>query len=316
MKILIVQIGRIGDMVLTTPMFRSIKEYMPNASVQVLSSKRASQVIINNPHLDKIHIYLKGISLLGLVHKLRKERFEIWIDPKDHYSFESTILATLSNAKLKIGYNRIGKKVFDVSIRSYEQNTTLHVVERNLLPLAHLGITQNKNILPEIFIHESIINKVASTIHTVKEKLSVINISAGHPSRKWEITKWVEVIRYLEYQRYLVLVIFDPRDIKEAENISTLHPSVKLIYSPSIDYINAIISMANIVVTPDTAIVHIASAFNIPIIVLYPNVKWNINKFRPLSKENEIVISDEGINVCDISAQSVIDAITRILKKI
>ena len=107
MKILIVQIGRIGDMVLTTPMFRAIAEYLPAAEIHVLTSPRGFPVIDNNPRITKRLLYTKDLlSLPRTIARLRAEEFDVWIDPKDHPSGEGSVLASWSGASSKIGFDK------------------------------------------------------------------------------------------------------------------------------------------------------------------------------------------------------------------
>ncbi|MEZ4692287.1 MAG: glycosyltransferase family 9 protein [Ignavibacteria bacterium] len=49
---------------------------------------------------------------------------------------------------------------------------------------------------------------------------------------------------------------------------------------------------SNIVISPDTSIIHICSAYNMPVIGIYPDAKWNLEKFYPLSDKKEVVVSE------------------------
>ncbi len=310
MKILIVQIGRIGDAILTTPMFRAISEAMPGARIHILVSRHGVPVVKNNPRLQKIIVYRKDpFSLAALIIRLQLEHYDWWIDPKDHYSREGSFLARIGGAKNSIGYNRAGEKRFTTGIPSQEDFSGLHAVERNLRTLEHLGIQGLHNLTPELFIDSRAEQRVVFHIGAGDSKRILLNISAGDESRYWPVEKWKESARYCLSRGYKVLIVFHPRDRKNAGTLLRDIPDITLFSSPAIDDVIALMPHAHLVVTPDTSIVHIASAFNIPQVALFPDVEWNYRKFRPLGQQCTVLRPAPGRTIRDISSQEVIQAI-------
>jgi heptosyltransferase III len=61
--------------------------------------------------------------------------------------------------------------------------------------------------------------------------------------------------------------------------------------SRSINDVVALVSQSKLVISPDTSVVHIASAFNVPCIALFHSLWWNVHKFAPLSTQKWIVQS-------------------------
>jgi ADP-heptose:LPS heptosyltransferase len=68
------------------------------------------------------------------------------------------------------------------------------------------------------------------------------------------------------------------------------------------------------VVTPDTSVVHIASAFNVPQVALFPPVEWNLHKFRPLSDRSVVLQPSEGAPLASIRTEDVIEAMENLLQ--
>ena len=140
MKILVVQIGKIGDMILTTPLFKALHQNMPGAHIHVLASRRGAPVVKGNPHLNAIVVYRKDpLRLFFLFIRIRCMRYDFLIDPKDHYSTESALLAQITRANVKVGFNKPGGNVFSHPLPTQEENFALHAAERNLLPMKSLG---------------------------------------------------------------------------------------------------------------------------------------------------------------------------------
>ena len=74
--------------------------------------------------------------------------------------------------------------------------------------------------------------------------------------------------------------------------------------------------MGNSIISPDTSIIHICSAFNIPVIGIYPDVAWNLEKFYPLSEKKEIIISGNRNNISDVNSDQIVDSFDRLYKEL
>ena len=70
-------------------------------------------------------------------------------------------------------------------------------------------------------------------------------------------------------------------------------------------------------VTPDTSVVHIAAAFDTPVLGLYQNYEPNYNKFRPLSTINRMVMHHEpGSKISEITVELLIENYNSIIKNL
>ena len=110
MKFLLIQLRRIGDVLMTTPSIRLLRESFPEAELTFLTEAPSDQVLQNNPYLDEIIIYRKAktfnetISFLG---NLRKSQFDCVIDffgnPR------SALMSRISGAPIRIGFGFRGR---------------------------------------------------------------------------------------------------------------------------------------------------------------------------------------------------------------
>ena len=81
-SVLILKYDRIGDMVVTTPIFRELKEAFPDISISVLASESNKDVVKYNPYIDHIYTNYKN-SIFGdlpSLLKLRKKSFDVCIE--------------------------------------------------------------------------------------------------------------------------------------------------------------------------------------------------------------------------------------------
>jgi ADP-heptose:LPS heptosyltransferase len=313
MKILIVQIGRIGDTVLTTPMFRAVADHLPGAAIHVLASPRGFPVLRGNPHIKKVIVYRKDpISLLFIFLRLRLAGYDWLIDPKDHPSREGALLARICRAKNKVGYNSEGGKTFSFGIPSQNENAALHAVTRNLACLGALGVSCNTDCRPELFPDARLARKIRDSFPQDAAKTVLLNISAGNASRYWIFEKWAQAAAFCLARGHRVLVAYQPSDSRPARALHDLQPGVILYHSSTIGEIIALMPLVNLVVTLDTSVVHIASAFDVPQIALFPDVEWNLKKFRPLSSLSVVVQPEKGEMVSTIPVERVIGEIEKL----
>jgi ADP-heptose:LPS heptosyltransferase len=315
MKILIVQIGRLGDMILTTPLFRTIKEKIPNSTIHVLASQTNHRILITNKFVDKIFIFKRDpINTLKLYFTFFKERYDYLLDPKDHRSSGSELLARLSRAKIKIGFNHDKSTVYDYGIPSDISNFELHAVQRNLNVLKPLGIDISAIIHPDIFIEKDSIEYVDNWLSQFKKKkIILINISVNVQERFWPVEHWREVINNFNNEDHQFVITYLDTDLKAAKLIAKDFANVSIFHDRNLQDLSAIVKRADLMISPDTSLIHFASAFNIPTIALFQNVDWNYNKFRPLSDLSITLMPEKEQPVEKIKPQKVIESVNSLL---
>lgn len=310
-RILIVQIGRIGDMVLTTPVFDALAERFPEAELHLLASPKGAPVAAHDPRIARIHLHRKGVAgLVSSILALRRERFDVWVDPKDHASTEGALLARWSGAPRRIGFNTEGSRAFTQTVPSDRENASLHAVERNLLALRSLGIDRRGIMRPSLYIESVVEEAVERSLNGATP--AVVNISAGQATRRWREEGWNAVIRYCFGKGMDVALAFQPSDAERAAAFKREFPRLIVPGSPGIGHAAALVKRAALVVTVDTAVVHLASAFDIPVVALYPNVPWNFAKFRPLSTRQEVLMSSEAESLLPVAEDDVCAAVGRL----
>ncbi len=307
MKILIVQIGHIGDMVLTMPMVMAIKNDYPSARVHILASQRNYHLAESHPMIDKVLIYRKQIfAIAGLVRDIRRERYDWWIDPKDHPSREGRLLCRLSGVRSSIGFNTPETHIFQYSVPGAEVNNStlphpMHCVERNMQALLPLDIQRSeKHLRPMLpvnthsaeYVRQLLPNQTNGEVIGQQRPLIVCNLSAGGAHRYWRQENWVQTVQQLfsEYSCRVALLSL-PQDRHLAEEIRLAAPQALVFPTRSLDDAVALVAAADLVITPDTSVVHIAAAFDVPCIAMYHSLWWNMHKFAPRSSRSWLVHS-------------------------
>lgn len=312
-NILVVQIGKIGDMILTTPLFSELKRIFPECELTVLASKGNALLAKNLKCVDCTYVYdKKGFSTAKLLLTLRRKSFDYWIDPKDEHSSTSKILEKLCRPKLSLGFN-IKDKVFDINLQNFVKGK--HRVDINLSPVNYLSEgNEYISVLPHVDIPGKDLHAIEGRLKEVKGKYVLFNMSAGVSTRFVKPEKWIELADGLCPDINVVLT----GEKKDYENINSVLKSVKkknlyFIESNTIFEFAELIKNSCLLVTPDTSAVHLASCFNTPVVGMYHNVQWNIEKFGPLSSKHKIIVSDDENSLQSISSKELITAVSALL---
>jgi ADP-heptose:LPS heptosyltransferase len=273
-----------------------------------VAGRRNHVIIENNPNISKTFIFDKSpLKLTALILKLMKEKYDWLIDPKDHDSTESHLLARITRAKNKVGYHSKGK-IYDFIVPSNKQNYGFHIINTFFNALKPLGIEIEGDIPePDLYPSEESLNYASDFVNqAVSKPLFLINISASGNERKWQKEKWIELINSLNSKNYTIALVFAPPEKETAEIILANCPELALFVSRNMNDLIAIVKSSSIVISPDTSVVHVAAAFDIPLIALYNHHPMIFFKFSPLSTKQLIIRAEEGKEVRDISPERVI----------
>jgi ADP-heptose:LPS heptosyltransferase len=272
-------------------------------------------IVEGNPYVDRVHVYTKRLfSTLRLFATLLTTKFDAWIDPKEHKSSESSLLARLARAPMKIGYR--GDPVFThpsvLQIPGGE-----HYTVRSLRNLRYLGI-ENASPRPSVPPTPSYDATFAAfrSANAIGRYYSV-NISASQPARYWTDDNWVSLLLSLPSSCGPAVFLCEPRDSQRVHAIAGKVRGSHVYPTSSILGTLAVVKNSAMVLTVETSIVHVAAVFNTPVVGLYLNVKNFYTQYPPLSDHQRIVLAPhEGELVAAIPLQPVVDAVTSLLEEI
>ncbi|MFA5404194.1 MAG: glycosyltransferase family 9 protein, partial [Ignavibacteria bacterium] len=190
-----------------------------------------------------------------------------------------------------------------------------HTIDINLSPLIYFKKDYEvKTIRPAINIPSDTMKKFSCIFSKLKRKNILINISAGAENRYWKEEKWLELLKKID-KSYTLLLISDKRDKKLADKIILDYKGDNITYlsADSIFEVAEIVKNCDIIITPDTSVVHLASCFNKPIIAMFHNVEWVIKRYAPLSDNHRIITSKEKDSIKDISVEEVVENLRELL---
>ena len=286
-KILIIHTAFIGDIVLSTPLVHKIKDTYPDCKLSYLTTPAGESILRNNVYIDDVIVYdKKGIDkgLLGLffvIKKLRKEKYDIVIVP--HRYLRSTIIARTTGAKDRRGYDIASGSFFYTQKIKYDR--TKHEVEK-LLSFIHEGPAQRYEI--ELFPSDDDARRTISLMKKyINRKIIVIAPGSKWFTKQWPISYFNQVIDHLKARKDVVIVIVGGREEKNLDIIKG-YDIVDWRGETSLLELSALLSKSTILLTNDSAPIHIGSAYaDLKILAIFgPTVKEF--GFFPWSKNSKV----------------------------
>lgn len=168
-KILIIRFSSLGDVVLTTPVYKNIKTAWPDSFLAVLVKERFADVLSGNPYINQVIVLRKKDSLLKTIYQIRKMKFDILIDL--HNNLRSQTIRFFSGIPRKVVYRKdvFWRWIF-VHWKKPSPRLQYHTVQRYLDTCRQLGI-EGKFQQPEFFPGTSF--SAATTVQDIRKILIV-----------------------------------------------------------------------------------------------------------------------------------------------
>lgn len=300
MKILLVQTGFLGDVILSTPVIRAVHELFPEASLSFLTTPAARELVADHPLLSETLVFAKrgnqaGWSgLLQMAKELRSKSFDIAISL--HKSARTAVLLRLAGIALRYGFR-------EAAFRSWYTKTA----PRKDLPhdvLRNLAILRVFDREPRTFLGRlevALGQAQCEEAQTLLAQFAGKRIVAIAPGSVWLTKRWVEsgfraVVEGMIERGFAVVVLGGPTDRAVAEQVVAGLPGsvVNLAGGCSLLTSAAIISQCELLVSNDSAPLHLGSAFKVPTVALFCATVPDFG-FGPWQNSHEILGVD-GLN--------------------
>ncbi|MDI6803746.1 MAG: lipopolysaccharide heptosyltransferase II [Bacteroidota bacterium] len=306
-KILIIRLSSIGDILLSSPLVRCLRNKFPNSQIDFLVRNDYSDLVKYNPHISKvIEFDIQGgfNSLKKLTRQLKQENYDIVLDI--HNSLRSRYIRYFIKPKsVHIVDKRTAARFCLINFKQNLYKKDIPVAERYLETAKKLGVENDKKGL-EVFIHDNQQNKIAEKLLQVRSsniKLIVgVAPSAKHNTKKWQAGKYIELLaRLVTEQDALVLAFGGIEDkneidgiVNQVNEITGKQAAVNFAGELSLLENAAAFDYCNVVITNDTGLMHIAAARKKKIVALFgPTVREF--GFFPYGTEN-IVVEDKTLS--------------------
>ena len=284
MKILIIRFSSIGDIVLTTPIIRCIKQQIQGVEIHYITKQKFSSVIEANPYIDKIHS-IKD-SIFEITDELKKENFDYVIDL--HHNIRTLKLKWILGKK-SFSFRKLNWEKFLMVYFKINKLPKLHIVDRYFETLHSIGVKNDSKGL-DYFISEKDIVNISSYLPAhFQDGYTVLVVGGSYFTKQIPINKLKE---FCELSSKPLVLLGGKEDVLNSEEVhqAFLGKTNNLCGQLNINQSASIIQQAQKVITSDTGLMHIAAAFKKNIMSVWGNTipEFGMGVYLP-SNESKIV---------------------------
>ena len=267
-RLLLLRQDRIGDVLVSVPLIRALRTKYPQAVIHMLFSRTnygVRQAVL--PWIDRAWRYDKTpASAVSLIRAFRRERYDLVVDLMDSPSTNSQLVAQWSRARARLGirHERAGHYTVAVPLLDRER---VHIVERLaqlLLPFDLDPATVPMDLEYRLTDAERALARTRLA-PTDKRWRFGVNISGSSLARFWGRDNFISLIRWFQASdpRFHVTVVGAPTYEEDLAAIAAATGAGRL---PTLDFheFAAVVREFDLVLTPDTAVLHLAAAWKIP----------------------------------------------------
>ena len=264
MKILIIRFSSIGDIVLTTPLIRCVKQQVKDAEVHFLLKKSFDAVLENNPFIDRKHFYEDDPR--KIINDLKKEKFDVVIDLQKN--FRSFRIKTALGVK-HFTFDKLNLQKWLLVNFKINLLPDKHIVDRYLEAVKSLGVINDGAGL-DYFITKKDEGVLIDLPLTHKSGYLAWVIGAKHNTKMLPIEKMISIGAKINSP---VVLLGGVEDLEKGEMLAKQDGSkfFNACGKYSLNQSAALVKNSKRVISNDTGLMHIAAAFKKEIISIWGN---------------------------------------------
>jgi len=261
-KVLIIRFSSIGDIVLTTPLLRMFKSTFPECEIDFLVKEKYRELLENNPHVNRI-LTLASDKFWTLIQEIKRRDYDMVIDLQ--MDIRSLLMSILSGHFKRKTYNtRRFKRFILITFRKNYYKEIKSVPLRFLEAVEDLGV-KDDGIGVDFYYSSSekktVTDRLKSDNITNINSLIVLAPGAGRKTKRWPVKRYAEVGEFLIDAGYNVVTIGDKTDKNICNQIAEKSGNIKNYAGElTLQQVGALLSMAQLLITNDTGVMHIGTA--------------------------------------------------------
>lgn len=263
-KFLVLRFSSIGDIVLTTPVVRNLKNQLENAEIHYLTKPQFKSILESNPNIDKVHVLKE--SFTETVRELKFEHFDYIIDL--HHNLRTSRVK--NNLKmLSFSFKKLNWEKWLLVNFKINKLPHIHIVDRYLETLKAFGIKNDEQGL-DYFIPGNDEVDLNNFPEIFRNGYIAVVIGAFHNTKRLTGEKIISICKKTELP---VIFLGGQENKEEAENIKFEigEKAYNACGKFNINQSASLVKQCRVILTPDTGLMHIAAAFNKKIVSVWGN---------------------------------------------
>lgn len=321
-NLLFIRYDKLGDMIMCSGVLREIVRAHPSIAVDVLTTPPNAPALEHLGFVRDVilHERGKGPGLWSLARRLAAARYDVVIDGlvwRPSVSTYTSKLMLASRARWRIGSaGRPNDFMYNVPVAPPATRWAEHHIEHLARLASPFGIGRSAECRPEIVltIDECAAAEWRWDAVPGSGARVLVNISAGHAERRWSDDRFAQLLAHLggRVPNARVAVIALASERASAERLATIVHGVAM--TPTVRELFAMVASADLVITPDTAVSHVASAFVRPTLTLLRR-RAEYHIWVPYRTPGRNVFGDDEATLSGLPVERVIDGLDDLLEE-
>lgn len=292
-KFLIIRFSSIGDIVLTSPVIRCVKQQVKDVELHFLTKESHLPVVKNNPYIDKIHTIGKNVS--PIISELKRESYDFIIDLHNSIRSTSTILQLVRPFNSLKKYNI--RKEFYVATK-INLLPHVHVVDRYFKVVDSLNVVNDGKGLDYFLSEDDEVD--FSELPEIHRKGYIAFVIGGkHFTKRMPENKVISLCTKIDKP----IILLGGRENREAGELIKNIAGDNIFNACgkySLNQSAFIVKQAKQVIANDTGLMHIAAAMGVPVISVWGNTvpAFGMYPYFPEGSENKSNIIEVNTLSC------------------
>jgi len=316
-SILAIRLSSFGDVLMTIPAVKALKEHYPHAHLTWLVEGTVGELLAHQGFIDEVIRFPRGSiqssikignltratkEMKSFLKKLRSGEYDLILD--FHGIIKSALFSKLVKGKRTIGFGKSLAK--EKSHLFYHEcveceNKRIHKVERNMLIPRHLGI---ENAVPAIKLEalpdaESYIDEFFSREEIVPPVFAINPFSSkGSVFKRWDIERYGELIRRITRENIgKVIILWGPGEKGDARRLKEIAgEEAFLSCSTDVPQLLALLRRVDMYIGGDTGMMHLAALAGTPVLAIFGPTDHKVN--GPYGPTHTIIRKDLPCSPC------------------
>lgn len=287
-KILVIRFSSIGDIVLTSPVIRCLREQL-DAEVYIVTKEIFADIYRNNPHVQKVITIRSDVKEAQA--ELEAVKFDFIVDL--HHNYRSSQVKRMCKST-DASFPKLNVQKFLYVKLGLNRMPDVHIVDRYFEAVKPLGVTNDAKGL-EYFIKSGNNVDVASLPASHQKGYVALTAGAKFATKELPLEKMIAVIRSLNRP---VVLLGGKDDVAKGQKISEACGAIVYdgcgIYN--LDQTASLLQQAELVISHDTGMMHIAAAFKKKIYSVWGNTVPDFGMYPYLPGEGSRIIEMKGLS--------------------
>ncbi|MFH1756991.1 MAG: glycosyltransferase family 9 protein [Pseudomonadota bacterium] len=308
-KILIIQLGDIGDVVWTTPTLWAVKEAHPDAQVSILVKEGCAELLEQDSSLYKVFevrryeggALQKGIKQIRFLKALRRECFDLAIDLRA--GDRGAIIAYLTGAPMRVSL------LYRKGVPFWRHRLFTHLIdpppadkrvrgaaEQSLRIVRGLGI-KSRDTIPRLWISKEVGRRVQELLQNENiaglKKWITLNPFSRWSYKEWSLDKWKEIIDWL-WSTYQIATVIIGAQEEKGRALALSEKCGGSVYNMAgkitLSELSGVLHLSYLHLGVDSAAPHIAAAVGTPTVTIYGPSDWY--DWAPVGSIHKVIVPD------------------------